>query len=108
MFGINFSVTVDSSVMPDMGKHKDFVQKSGSIPWWKHKHWEIQISKYSGRVDTIFRIHIDLALNGLDHGGPKFYLEIFGYVFDIHMYDARHWNHDENRWWRPEDEDEDY
>lgn len=108
MLGIKFDITVDRSISPDMGKHKDFFYKEGSFSWWKNKHWEIQISKFGDRADTIFSIDLDLKLNGRDHAGPKFYIEVFGYMLDIHVYDDRHWNYDENRWYFPnEEEDED-
>ncbi len=104
MFGIKLIVTADSSVMPDLGNGKYIPLKSGSIPWWKHKHWEIQISQFGGRIDTIFSIHLDLALNGSDHAGPKFCLELFGYVLDMQIYDDRHWNYEKNRWYLPGEE----
>lgn len=106
MFGIKFIVSVDSSVMPDPGIGKDFFHKSGSISWWKHKHWEIQLTRFSGRPDTILSVDLDLRLNGLGHAGPKFCIEVFGYMFDIHIHDDRHWNYEKNRWYLPGEEDE--
>lgn len=64
--------------------------------------WSLQLSKWA--KNKIFGIDIDLSWNGRDHAGPELELEILGYFFKIALYRIQHWNSDEHRWFR-DDED---
>jgi hypothetical protein len=70
--------------------------------YWKHrklsknKNFEIQISRF---VPTeLVNVGIDLRWRGQDHQGPEIDLNIYGYMFNVKIYDRRHWNWEENRW----------
>lgn len=39
-----------------------------------------------------------------DHCGPEFSLEIYGFHFSIKIYDARHWNWKQERFYLPGEE----
>lgn len=62
-----------------------------------NKNLEIQISRF--RATDIIDIGLDLRWWGHDHAGPELDINVFGYMFNIKIYDNRHWNWDENRWY---------
>lgn len=44
-------------------------------------------------------INVDLNFNPVgDHGGFHIMLGLFGYDVELHFYDTRHWNYDNNTW----------
>ena len=47
-----------------------------------------------------FELHLDFTRK-CDHAGISFYLEIMGINLSIKLYDSRHWNYDEDRWYKP-------
>lgn len=67
------------------------------------KNWaaEFQVSRFS--TYNIFDFTVDLNWFGQDHAGPQLEFEIFGYSFNFKIYRKHHWNYEENRWYR-EDE----
>ena len=67
----------------------------------KNKAFEIQITKWS--ANKLFEIMLDLNWKGHDHAGPDLIIEIFGYFFNIKLYDIRHWHYEESRWETEED-----
>jgi hypothetical protein len=75
--------------------------------YWKdvrlssNKNFEIQISKF--QADNLLDIAIDLQWWGRDHAGPELDINVFGYMFNVKIYDSRHWNYDENRWMTDEE-----
>ena len=68
-----------------------------------HKNFEIQISRFEAR--NLFDLSLDLRWWGSDHQGPEFEVELFGFFFNVKIYDSRHWNYDANRWETEEDRD---
>lgn len=40
-----------------------------------------------------------------DHAGFKFELTLFGFTMMFEIYDTRHWNDDEDRWYNPGEEE---
>ena len=101
MLRFNFNIDIDSSFVPKIKSNNNLFFRHGSFKWWPKKHWEIQIARWS--PETLFSLDIDFRFRGQDHAGPKFRLEILGMMFNIHMYDERHWNYDANRWEMPSD-----
>ncbi len=65
---------------------------SGSFS--KNKHWEIQTNKTSDVVSCDFRYTIRQ-----DHAGLFLSFGLIGYEIIFNIYDSRHWNDDENRWY---------
>lgn len=64
----------------------------GSTPL-KHKFWEVQIMKTDDIVSFDLRV-----TTRQDHAGAELWLGLLGYSINLHVYDNRHWNHDEARW----------
>lgn len=62
----------------------------------ENKNFEIQISKFEPR--QLLDFSVDLNWTGTDHAGPSLEIEVFGYMFNVKIYDSRHWNYDEHRW----------
>jgi len=72
---------------------KNIWSRSGSIT--KHKFWQIEIYRYS---EYLINTEISICWTGTDHAGPRVEFGLFGYVFDISIYDCRHWDYDTNSW----------
>lgn len=70
----------------------------------ENKNFEIQISKFE--PSDLFSMNIDFRFWGSDHQGPSFGVELFGYFFNVQIYDGRHWNWDKGRWQTDEEEEE--
>jgi hypothetical protein len=70
-----------------------------------YKHWtltknksaEIQITNFKS-FQTVFDFLIDLHWWGSDHQGPDFRVETLGVMFNIKVYDHRHWDYETHRW----------
>lgn len=62
----------------------------------KYKNLEIEI--YNNKMQDLFSLLIDLNLGGYDHCGPQFEISIFGFYFNIKIYDSRHWDYENNCW----------
>jgi hypothetical protein len=60
----------------------------------KHKNFEIQISRFE--PDHVFDVAVDLCWWGRDHAGPELDINLWGFMFNMKVYDSRHWNHDEH------------
>ena len=71
----------------------------------RNKNFEIQISRFNPA--NLVELSVDLEWNGRDHAGPGITFEIFGFFFNAHVYDSRHWNYDEHRWMTDDDMAED-
>ena len=65
----------------------------------KHKYWEIQVIKN----DNLFRIEFGWTIRQ-DHAGVNLELGLLGYEIHATIYDNRHWNLDEERWYRYNEE----
>ena len=70
--------------------------------YWKdcklsaNKNLEIQISRFE--ATDLIDLGFDLQWWGQDHAGPELDINVFGYMFNIKVYDSRHWNWEANRW----------
>jgi hypothetical protein len=67
----------------------------------KHKNFEIQISRFESSY--LLDMSVDLTWWGRDHAGPELDLNLFGYMFNVKIYDSRHWNYQEHRWMTDEE-----
>jgi hypothetical protein len=67
--------------------------KSGII--FKYKAWEVQLYKNS---DSIIGLGFKLSFRGRDHAGLQINLGLFGYRFDMMIYDTRHWDYKNDMW----------
>jgi hypothetical protein len=72
--------------------------KSGKTPW-KHKYWEVQLTK----DEELFRVEFEWTIRQ-DHAGVRFELGLLGYKATATVYDSRHWNTDQGRWYREGEE----
>lgn len=81
-------------------KHIDYVVKTWSIS--KNKSLELQISKW-GHSWTLFGIRISPSWYR-SHSGFEVELELFNYAMIVNFYDNRHWNYEEGRWCRDDEE----
>ena len=63
----------------------------------KHKAFEFQLTQFE---TGLFDVNLYLEWNGTDHAGPRFSITLFGLYFCLAVYDTRHWNDEENRWYR--------
>jgi len=86
MINLNFSIS-----NPWSDRWNAIWCKSGSL--CKFKGWEFNIYK------THYLINVDLSLNvRCDHAGFQIMLGLFGYSVELHFYDSRHWNYENNCW----------
>lgn len=53
----------------------------------------------------ILDIGLDLRWYGSDHQGPELDINLLGFMFNVKVYDSRHWNYEENRWMTREEAD---
>ena len=61
----------------------------------EHKHLELQIDKTADIVSFDFRYTIRQ-----DHAGLFLTVGLFGYEAIFNIYDTRHWNYEERRWYK--------
>lgn len=78
----------------DKFNSKDYMWKD--IKLSKNKNFEIQISRFEAR--ELLNVNMDLRWQGQDHAGPELDVNVFGFMFNVKIYDSRHWNYDEHRW----------
>ena len=69
-----------------------------------HKNVEVQLTWFGWQ--TLLELDIDILWRGRDHAGPRLQVTLLGMSIIVSCYDGRHWNYDENRWYRPGDEDD--
>jgi hypothetical protein len=65
-----------------------------------NKHFEMQLDNGGSEW---FRLDVGTR-SRQDHGGIFFEVELLGLYLALTVYDARHWNHDEGRWYEPGEE----
>ena len=71
----------------------------------KHHGFELTIENWSFKNQvTILDINNQFSWNR-DHGGFRFSITILNQCLEFNYCDGRHWNHDENRYFRPDDPD---
>lgn len=57
---------------------------------------ELQISRWT--MDDYFLIDLSTKWWGCDHAGPKIYIELLGFMFNLKIYNTNHWNYETNTW----------
>ena len=72
---------------------KNLWHTGGSVT--SHKHWEL---KFIRHAYTLFEVHVGLTARQ-DHAGLSSTLGLLGYSINLHVYDDRHWD-DENNCWK--------
>ncbi len=60
----------------------------------KHKTLEIQLSKHQSCLLS-FSLRITMNEN---HSGFMLSVGLFGYIFDVNLYDNRHWDYETKDW----------
>ena len=73
---------------------KDYYWKDVKLS--ENKNFEIQISRFER--SHLMDVAVDLRWWGQDHQGPELDLNLLGYMFNVKIYDSRHWNWEKNRW----------
>lgn len=94
MIRFNFTINNIFSRIHWGGSEKNYFYIDKKLT--ENKCFSVQISKWH-RPINILLIELDLNWKGQDHAGPRFELEILGYVIILNLYDKRHWNYSENR-----------
>lgn len=80
------------------------MQISYNKDWWLSTNKALEIQLDLDKVDSLFRIRLDIRRKG-DYAGIDFELELFEKLyFGINFYDCRHWNYKKNRWYLPGEE----
>lgn len=74
---------------------KDYFYKHWTVS--KNKSAEIQITNFKS-TQTALDFVFDLHWWGSDHQGPEFRIELLGFMFDLKIYDHRHWDYENHRW----------
>lgn len=67
-------------------------------PVFSTKALSVQVSKFE--ASELFSFMVDLNWRGSDHAGPKLDIGMLGLNFMIDFYDTRHWNYEQNRWYK--------
>lgn len=78
---------------PDLAS-KDYYWRDVNLT--KNKSLEIQISRFDPY--HVFDISLDLTWWGRDHAGPELDINIWGIMFNVKIYDHRHWDSKANTW----------
>lgn len=71
---------------------------AGNTPF-KHKYWEIQFMKDC----ELLRLEFNWSVRQ-DHAGVQLELGLLGYKVAFSVYDSRHWNEEEGRYYNYDDE----
>ena len=100
MISFNFCI---SWPQKQVGSGKDYFYKEGNL--WRTKHWEIQCSKIGNEL-LGFGLRFDPI--GSDHGGLHIEFNFMRRMLAFAIYDSRHWNYEENRWYKDGEEDDGY
>lgn len=81
---------------------EEFFKKYFSFHWslTKNKTLEIEANRAS---DTLFGFELRFSPLGQDHAGLYIELEFLRRSFELKIYDNRHWNYAEHRWYTPEE-----
>jgi len=67
-----------------------------------NKYLSIQL-EFNNFVEDNFKFSLEFARQ-TDHAGWEFIFSICKlFWFNVHFYDRRHWDHNENKWQEPED-----
>lgn len=74
------------------------------------KHKAVECTCFRGKEASIFNRFVGFRRRKkTDHAGFDFWFQIKNFVaFEFSFYDVRHWNHTEDRWYKPSEEYQDY
>ena len=75
-------------------RNRDYYWKDVKLT--ENKNFEIQISRFE--ADDLLDIGVDLRWQGRDHAGPELDINVLGFMFNVKIYDSRHWNYEMSRW----------
>ena len=75
-----------------LGRFKSLRNWHGATPI-PHKYWEVQIFK----IDHLFRFEFGWTTRQ-DHAGISLELGLLGYEIDFTLYDSRHWDEEQGRY----------
>lgn len=89
MFGIRFNIKNPCRVKKFVGYYVAGGHLLGN------KFWELQLSYYN---NDLFSLEVDATWWGHDHAGPRFEINILGYVLAVQVADTRHWDNLNNCW----------
>lgn len=67
----------------------------------KNKAWELEVGK--NKDWNWFEFRKSLTRH-CDHAGFTLYLEVLGFWINFIIYDGRHWNYNENRYYLPDEQ----
>ena len=93
MFKISF--TIANPFKRQKGLLNSF-SKDRTITLSDNKSFECQIAQWE--MYNLFDFELALIWWGQDHAGPSLTVEILGLMFNVKIYDHRHWDHENNKW----------
>ena len=114
-----FDVGFNFSTPPSRPLYFNF-NFSFSLPFWdevfktlsrsygsytKEVGWELNTYLVGG--DEFIKIETTLKTK-CDHAGLRLSVALFGLEIEYHIYERRHWNEDEDRWYLPGEEQEEW
>lgn len=67
-----------------------------------HKHLCVELTWSNSWA---IELRFDLTFRGRDHAGLDIDVQVLGLSFGFQIYDSRHWNYDEDRWYQYGEED---
>ena len=67
----------------------------------KHKNWELEAGKHE---DWSWFFFVLKWTRNCDHAGLDFNFELLGFWISFTIYDCRHWNYEEKRYYLPGEE----
>jgi hypothetical protein len=90
---IDFKVSLQNPWARGHNQH-DFFCRDWQLS--AHKHLEVQLTWFDWQ--TLVEFKLLTHWRGRDHAGPSVSVTLLGLMFNISMYDSRHWNYDDNCW----------
>lgn len=93
-------IKLELSINNPFARHKWKPIYSTHYKLSKNKVFEIEIQYYRS---TIFLVEIDINFTKKNHAGPRINLGIFGLEFLFYLYDSRHWDYENDKWYSKDD-----
>ena len=100
---IHFTFRIENPWAKSGQTKRDFLCRDWKIT--KNKNLEVQVTWFDWQ--TLFEIHAETHWRGHDHAGPRLEITVLGLFMNVQLYDGRHWNREENRWYLPGEEQQD-
>lgn len=95
---INFGFYIGLPYGLDRNKERrTFFSIDRPIEWLPNKNWDIELHYYTWT--NLLSIEIDFGWFGSDHAGPSISIDILGFCFRLAIYDGRHWDSTNGRWY---------